>query len=797
MLQGAIVTILRGSLYPSCRATRLDNSRGWTANRFAFRSFSDDLSYLVRGLPSTTPREFGPVTGWFGLVREVVVPVEIDQQITSIAFDVVSFSKRHGIDLTRLDNVADLEKALRKKALAKALPQLSNEEIEAVENGNLPPGASPIKQVLREGGDLWVTVEEWGCVARRIQLCQRTWNYTKGEFKPHPFTKGINPLTLPRNLRAKRGLSPEDIACIQEGVKNRYMECWKRVSNTKKAVQETLELPGGFNANLTFERSGEVTVRWKAYNFTEIGRAQIFEYRWELLQNVVRKDECNAPASYAEKKVEFLNQRPSQFRRSLLERCGAVNISQEDAGLLADALVARPDTAFVLNDRFQVARLDDGSSVLNLGEQNWARFMAVGQLPKIERSIVYWDLLSGTFRPDNNRFFKQNPAFISNHLTAAGMDLGLADTINNTVIENFEFFMYQVFSSGTTYTVRKGTHGLPYGLEFDVEGRGWVKIKDQREHPQGATKKGKQAYSLFTEDNVVMRLVSHPHLGEVSSLTREFSLLRELQDVPGIVRPIALTAAVNKRGEATLSLYENRCNLGALNDYVEYLSYSQRDRVIEGLLVALASLHDQKIVHRDLKETNIYLSTVKWARFSTDLPIDPAIGDFDLALKVTSHQKPCPFGGTYRYLSPEKARAWLGRSSWTEYEEFASDVWALGVVFANLVQVPGKAGKLSFEELSQLQPKDQKVIVSKISSSMNFDGLVDQMLQIDPRKRLSASESLMKWKEMPKKTHLLRFVSPFRGREPKPFPNDDRAQEQAPKIVAPNRPIEKREDHFG
>ncbi len=133
-------------------------------------------------------------------------------------------------------------------------------------------------------------------------------------------------------------------------------------------------------------------------------------------------------------------------------------------------------------------------------------------------------------------------------------------------------------------------------------------------------------------------------------------------------------------------------SMAVVMEYLEGGSLSQRlgdgkveitevEHIAEALLEALACLHREGIVHRDVKPSNVLFDSegvVKLADLGTLRPMDQA-GDLT-ATNMTI--------GTPAYMSPEQVRA----------EESAppSDLYSLGVTFYHLL-----AGKRPFEGTSE------------------------------------------------------------------------------------------------
>jgi polo-like kinase 1 len=137
------------------------------------------------------------------------------------------------------------------------------------------------------------------------------------------------------------------------------------------------------------------------------------------------------------------------------------------------------------------------------------------------------------------------------------------------------------------------------------------------------------------------------------------------------------------------------------------------------LVQAVKYLHDNKVIHRDLKLGNLFL---------TD-KMELKVGDFGLATKVDfDGEKKRTICGTPNYIAPEILEGKCGHS-------YEVDIWSLGVIFYTLL-----IGKPPFETA------DVKTTYKKIKmNSYNFPesspisslakNLIQSILNTDPKKR--------------------------------------------------------------
>lgn len=144
------------------------------------------------------------------------------------------------------------------------------------------------------------------------------------------------------------------------------------------------------------------------------------------------------------------------------------------------------------------------------------------------------------------------------------------------------------------------------------------------------------------------------------------------------------------------------------------------------ICLAIKHMHDRKILHRDLKTQNVFLTSKGEVK----------IGDFGIS-RVLQHTYDCAQTaiGTPYYLSPEICQE-------KPYNQ-KSDIWSLGCILYEMVTL-----RHAFDASSMkgLVVKILRGTYPSIPScySQNLRDLIDEMLEKDPRKRPSVKKILEK-----------------------------------------------------
>lgn len=142
------------------------------------------------------------------------------------------------------------------------------------------------------------------------------------------------------------------------------------------------------------------------------------------------------------------------------------------------------------------------------------------------------------------------------------------------------------------------------------------------------------------------------------------------------------------------------------------------------ICLAMKHCHDRKILHRDLKAGNIFLTKTGIVK----------LGDFGIA-KVLSNtvEKAVTIVGTPYYLSPEIIQ--------NSPYNFKSDIWSLGVLLYEMCALTPPFNGANIHMLAmQIVNGKYKQLPSTFSYELR--GLVSKLMQQDPNKRPNINQIL-------------------------------------------------------
>ena len=153
------------------------------------------------------------------------------------------------------------------------------------------------------------------------------------------------------------------------------------------------------------------------------------------------------------------------------------------------------------------------------------------------------------------------------------------------------------------------------------------------------------------------------------------------------------------------------------------LSESISKLIFKQLIEGLKYIHRKKIVHRDIKLDNILI----------DLTNTVKICDFGVSRKLSKGDVMHEHCGTPAYIAPEI----FGNKG---YEGYLCDVWSAGVTLYYMLSgiQPFKANSMKDLESIVLQGKFEEI--EDVSQEAN--DLIEQMLQVDPKNRITIDNIL-------------------------------------------------------
>ncbi|KPI87720.1 putative serine/threonine-protein kinase Nek3 putative protein kinase [Leptomonas seymouri] len=203
----------------------------------------------------------------------------------------------------------------------------------------------------------------------------------------------------------------------------------------------------------------------------------------------------------------------------------------------------------------------------------------------------------------------------------------------------------------------------------------------------------------------------------------------------------------------TVDIVMEYCEFGTLEGLIERQRYEGHpfptDVLLEWmaeLLCGLAHIHSKRILHRDLKSSNIFVTSKNHLK----------LGDFGVCtILACPNAKAESMIGTPLYFAPEVCN--------NEAYDERSDVWSLGVVFYEMCTLCRPfEGENLFSLIQQILDSEIAPFNNGVPSAL--EGLVRLMLDRDPTRRPTAQELIDVHLEVPPSHPSHPSQKPSKGR---------------------------------
>jgi serine/threonine protein kinase len=157
-----------------------------------------------------------------------------------------------------------------------------------------------------------------------------------------------------------------------------------------------------------------------------------------------------------------------------------------------------------------------------------------------------------------------------------------------------------------------------------------------------------------------------------------------------------------------------------LFDYIELKETMEEEEIraiFKQVVVGVKHLHDNKIIHRDIKDENVVLDNFGGLRLI----------DFGSAAYLKHNRKYETFVGTLDYAAPEILRGHT-------YSGKPQDVWALGILLFTLIYRENP-----FYDIDEIMSRELRLPFILSTGSVD---LIHQMLERDVEKRIDIKKLL-------------------------------------------------------
>uniref|UniRef100_H0X8H2 Serine/threonine-protein kinase 33 n=2 Tax=Otolemur garnettii TaxID=30611 RepID=H0X8H2_OTOGA len=246
-----------------------------------------------------------------------------------------------------------------------------------------------------------------------------------------------------------------------------------------------------------------------------------------------------------------------------------------------------------------------------------------------------------------------------------------------------------------------------------------IEVTDRETQTKWAIKKvnkekaGSSAVKLLEREVSILKSVKHEH---IIHLEQVFETPKKMYLVMELCEDGELKEILHKKG---------------------HFSENETRWIIKSLASAIAYLHSNDIVHRDLKLENILVKS-SFIDANNELNLNIKVTDFGLAVKKHGRseammQSTC---GTPIYMAPEVINA-------HDYSQ-QCDIWSIGVIMYSLLCGEPPFLASSEEKLFELIRKGELHFENPVWDSISdcAKSVLKQLMKVDPAHRLTAKELL-------------------------------------------------------
>lgn len=305
-----------------------------------------------------------------------------------------------------------------------------------------------------------------------------------------------------------------------------------------------------------------------------------------------------------------------------------------------------------------------------------------------------------------------------------------------------QYRITDIIGRGAYGTVRKAILNQDPSVQFAVKEFGKTRLRKThgavnfRKPPRG---RGPQRRSEFNRDDKgnrsePMRAGSNPNKEEqdemkdpLTHIRHEIAILKKLHH-PNVVK---LYEVLDDPSKDSLYMVFEFCPDGTvidikLNKSVEPLPEDVARLYFVQVLMGIEYLHENEVVHRDIKPDNILLSDDR----KTCKIVDFGVSEMFLKPGDDTMQKSA---GSPAFMSPE-----LCTAGHAEYHGKSDDIWSFGVTLYCMVVGHLPFNKDNFYELYQSIKNDDPDYPSHLSADLK--DLLQKMLAKDPQKRITVPQ---------------------------------------------------------